>query len=183
MPRLIARATFLAVCGAACLLEAADIPRGAKISVRLDANLSSSSAWVGATFDGKLANELVVDGKTLAPAGARVRGWVTCVESAAISITLDHLATETLSHSLRTTDFTQRGKGSSPGQRGNVGIMTGDTIGGLGRTPRLPDGNLARGVPVGGSGPDAIIPAEMVVSFKVLKGMDVSPKPGPPKPD
>lgn len=83
----------------------------------------------------------------------------------------------------RTTDFTGRGKGSSPGQRGNAGNVIGDTTGGLGKTPPLPDGNIELGVPIGGSGPGAIIPAEMLVSSKVVKGVDVSPKPSPCKPD
>jgi hypothetical protein len=117
------------------LLAAADIPKGAKISARPDGNLSSISARVGDTFDGKLANGLVVSGKTFAPAGARVRGRVSYVESAAIPIMLDHLDTETLSYSPRTTDFAQRGEGSSPGQRGHAGTATGDTIGGRGKTP------------------------------------------------
>lgn len=130
-----------------------------------------------------MPHDLVVNRKTFVPAGARVRGRVPYVESAAISITLDHLDTETCRTYEVTTDFTGRGKGSSPGQRGNAGNVIGDTIGGLGKTPPLPDGNIELGVPIGGSGPGAIIPAEMPVSFKVVKGMDVSPKPSPHKPD
>ena len=133
-PRLIPMATLLGVGGAAGWLEAADTPKGAKISVRLNSSISSISARVGDTFEGELAHDLVVNGKTFAPAGARVRGRVTYVESAAISITLDHLDTEAVSCARRTTDFTQRGKGSSPGQRGNAGNVIGDTIGGLGKT-------------------------------------------------
>ena len=175
-------ATLLGVGGAAGWLEAADTPKGAKISVRLNSSISSISARVGDTFEGELAHDLVVNGKTFAPAGARVRGRVTYVESAAISITLDHLDTEAVSCARRTTDFTQRGKGSSPGQRGNAGNVIGDTIGGLGKTPPLPDGNIELGVPIGGSGPGAIIPAEILVSFQVVRGMDVSPKRSPRKP-
>jgi hypothetical protein len=169
---------LLLVCISALLANAADIPKGAKLSVRLDSPLSSRNARVGDTFDGNLSSDLVFNGKTFAPAGARVRGRVTDLGPASISITLDALETATSRYQLRTTDYTQRGKGttrgSSPGQRG-AGI--GDAIGGIGKTPPVPDGNLELGVPLGGSGSDAVIPAQMLVSFKVIKGIDVTPKP------
>jgi len=76
-PRLIPMATLLGVGGAAGWLEAADTPKGAKIIVRLNSSVSSISARVGDKFEGKLAHDLVGNGKTFAPAGARVRGRVT----------------------------------------------------------------------------------------------------------
>jgi hypothetical protein len=176
LPRIL-----LLICAAA-LAKGADIPKGTKISERLDSPLSSRNARVGVTFDSNLASDLVFNGKIFAPAGARLRGRVTDVESATVSITLDDLETGSSRYELKTTDYTQHGKGagrgSSPRQR-----AIGDTIAGTGKTPPTPDSNIELGVPLGGSGSDAVIPAQMLISFKVIKGRDLTPKPSAPKAD
>jgi hypothetical protein len=57
------------------------IPAGTPVTVRIGSEISSGSAKVGNTFDGTLANKLVVNGKTIAPAGSPVRGKVTLAKS------------------------------------------------------------------------------------------------------
>jgi len=57
------------------------IPSGTRITVRMGSSVSSASAAAGQKFDGTLAANLVVDGKTLARAGAPVRGKVTYAKS------------------------------------------------------------------------------------------------------
>src|SRR5581483_8178085 len=52
------------------------VPAGTPIAVRLQATVSSESAVSGQMFDAVLAEPLVVDGKTVAPAGAAAVGRV-----------------------------------------------------------------------------------------------------------
>jgi hypothetical protein len=57
------------------------IPSGTKLTVRTGSEMSSGTAKVGDRFDASLARDLVVNGKTIAKAGAPVRGKVTHAKS------------------------------------------------------------------------------------------------------
>jgi hypothetical protein len=57
------------------------IPAGTSIAVRLQNAVSSASAHPGDTFDAVLVNPLVIDGKTVAPAGAPATGRVVAVRN------------------------------------------------------------------------------------------------------
>jgi hypothetical protein len=61
----------------AAVAAAQTIPAGTKLTVRMGSEISSGSAKAGERFDAMLAHSLVVDGKTLAKAGAPVHGKVT----------------------------------------------------------------------------------------------------------
>src|SRR5690242_14941199 len=74
--------TFVVVCMLALTLTAsAAIPVGTKVTVRLGQAISSETAHTGDTWAGTLANDLVVDGKTVARAGDPVKGKVTYAKS------------------------------------------------------------------------------------------------------
>lgn len=53
------------------------IPAGTRLTIRMASGISSASAHSGQSFDASLARDLVVNGKTLAKAGAPVRGKVS----------------------------------------------------------------------------------------------------------
>jgi hypothetical protein len=57
------------------------IPSGTRLTVRMGSGISSGTAQGGQTFDAALARDLVVNGKTLARAGAPARGKVTYAKS------------------------------------------------------------------------------------------------------
>ncbi|MGH8204831.1 MAG: hypothetical protein ACREST_09495, partial [Steroidobacteraceae bacterium] len=57
------------------------IPAGTSLSVQLPAELSTKTAQVGQRISGNLTNDIVVDGKVVAKAGALVQGSVTQVVS------------------------------------------------------------------------------------------------------
>lgn len=57
------------------------VPAGTQLSVQIIAPVTTKTAQVGDNIDGRLANDLVVDGKTLAATGSAVRGSVTEVIS------------------------------------------------------------------------------------------------------
>ncbi len=69
------------VCLLSLSLMAADFPAGTKITIRVGQELSSGTAKSGQTFDGSLAQDVVVNGQTIAKAGAPVTGKVTSAKS------------------------------------------------------------------------------------------------------
>jgi hypothetical protein len=62
-------------------LPSVTVPAGAVLSVRLQNSLSSATAHAGDSFDAVLDDPLVVDGRTVAPRGAPVRGRVLAARS------------------------------------------------------------------------------------------------------
>jgi hypothetical protein len=65
----------------AVLASAQSVPAGAHITVRTDSQINSGSAHVGQSFHANLTKDLVVDGKTVAKAGAPAKGKVTYAKS------------------------------------------------------------------------------------------------------
>lgn len=57
------------------------VPAGTQLAVEIVAPVTTKTARVGDRIDARLANDIVIDGKTLVPAGAAVRGSVTEVIS------------------------------------------------------------------------------------------------------
>jgi hypothetical protein len=53
-----------------------NIPEGASITVSVDQTLSSNQSHSGDPFDASVAEAVVIDGKTVVPKGARVKGTV-----------------------------------------------------------------------------------------------------------
>jgi hypothetical protein len=60
----------------------ATVPSGTSIDVTLGTGLSSESASVGDVWNGAIAKSVVVDGRTLAPAGSVAHGTITGVNPA-----------------------------------------------------------------------------------------------------
>lgn len=65
----------------AAVAAAETIPAGTHLTVRIDSQINSGTAKAGQAFHGNLAHALVVNGKTLAPSGAPVKGKITFVKS------------------------------------------------------------------------------------------------------
>src|SRR5512142_2458250 len=70
-----------ALAGTAAAAVHANIPAGARISVRVTEKLSSETSQVGDRFHGTLAAPVVVNGRTMFPQGAAVTGQVAHVKS------------------------------------------------------------------------------------------------------
>jgi len=62
-------------------VSAQTLPAGSHITVRTDTQISSASAHTGQTFRGSLVKDLVVNGKTVAKAGAPAKGKVSYAKS------------------------------------------------------------------------------------------------------
>jgi hypothetical protein len=70
---------FLLALGMSALAQT--VPAGTRITVRTDSQLSSASAHTGQLFHANLAKDLVVNGKTIAKAGAPAKGKVAYAKS------------------------------------------------------------------------------------------------------
>jgi hypothetical protein len=64
----------------ALLTAAQSIPAGTRLTVRIDSQVSSKTAQAGDRFNANLTHDLVVNGQTIAKAGAPARGKVTYVK-------------------------------------------------------------------------------------------------------
>ena len=76
--KLLARVVLLALIST---MSAATIPAGTPVSVRISTSLNSGTNHTGDTWDGTLANDIVVGGRTIAKRGDPVRGKVTLAKS------------------------------------------------------------------------------------------------------
>lgn len=67
----------LLLTGAMWAQTTATVPEGTALRVKLETTISTFSSKVGDPFQGKISEAVVVDGKTMIPAGAAVEGRVT----------------------------------------------------------------------------------------------------------
>src|SRR5258708_32739283 len=70
---------FLLAFGVSALAQT--VPAGTRITVRTDSQINAASAHVGQSFHANLVKDLVVDGKSIAKAGAPVKGKVAYAKS------------------------------------------------------------------------------------------------------
>jgi hypothetical protein len=74
---------FAATLGAVLLAAAAwaqngiSVPEGTPLKTKLQTTISTFSSKVGDPFQGKISEPVVIDGKTVIPAGATIEGRVT----------------------------------------------------------------------------------------------------------
>lgn len=99
--------------------EVIQVPAGTKMTVRLDQSVSTERNSSGDTFRAHLAQPLVVQGKTLAPAGSQVVGELTHVDDsdrvkgrAEMTLALRKLITNGKEYSLQTNSRTFRAQGT-----------------------------------------------------------------------
>lgn len=156
------------------------IPRGHKIFVQLDRTLTSNGAKSGDTFEATLAQNVEVGGRVLAPAGARVRGYVSLAETSegqqkpgTLTIELSSIELEKASYPLSTTSVTRRGKErKSEASRPGPATVAGSVIDVLaaGRHAPLETPQVDANAEVGGKGGlEAIMPAQLVMVFKTRR--------------
>ena len=121
-----------------------EIPSGTEIDVRLTNVLSSATAQVEDRFEGTTLVDLSINGRTVIPAGAVVRGVVTAVEPATrtnrtgrMTVSFDQVTVNNRSYPIRGT-VTQaiesegiRGEVGRTAAGAGVGAIIGGIIGGV----------------------------------------------------
>ena len=152
------------------------IPAGTKITIRTGAEISSGSAKVGDAFEASLARELVAGGKTIAKAGAPVKGRVTLAKSSGrlhapgqLSLRLTSVAGFPVS----TTSYHLEGKGHTKGNAEKIGggAAAGAVIGALAGGGKgagigaLAGGAAGTGLAAATGKEEAVVKAETALTF------------------
>jgi hypothetical protein len=109
-----------------------EVPAGTELDVRLQNSLNSGTAQVEDRFEATTLVDLVLDGRTLVPAGSLLRGVVSSVEpatrtnrTAKMTVTFDQLTVNGRTHPIRAT-VTQAIQGEGiKGEMGRVGVGAG----------------------------------------------------------
>jgi len=173
---MLRRILLIAVVVLAASLALAQIPAGTPVTVRIGSEISSATAKVGQTFEGTLAKDVVVSGKTVAKAGSPVRGKVTLAKSSGrlhapgqLSIRLTSVASTTVA----TTSYRVEGKSHTKSNATKIGggAAAGAIIGALaGGGKGAAIGTVAgagagTGVAAATGKEEAVIPSEQVVTF------------------
>lgn len=134
-----------------------EVPTGTELDVRLQSALNSGTAKVEDRFEATTLVDLVVDGRTLVPAGSVMRGVVTSVEPATrtnrtgrMTVSFDQLTVGTRNYPMRgmVTQAIEsegiRGEAGRAGAGAGAGAIIGGLLGGF-------KGAIA-GILVGGGG-------------------------------
>jgi hypothetical protein len=110
------------------------VPSGTPVTVRLSTAVSSASNHAGDRFDAVLDAPLVVNGKTIAPAGAAVTGKVVAAEESGhlqhpgmIQLALDTITIDNKAVPVTTSSVIARG---SSHEKRNLAWIGGSTAGG-----------------------------------------------------
>jgi hypothetical protein len=77
MKKVLGSLGVLLLAAAAWAQSAVSVPEGTPLKVKLQTTISTFSSKVGDQFQGKLIDPVLIDGKTVIPAGATVEGRVT----------------------------------------------------------------------------------------------------------
>ncbi|HVN94328.1 MAG TPA: hypothetical protein VMT38_11555 [Terracidiphilus sp.] len=119
---------------------AVDLPAGTRIHVRLDQDLGSKISQPGDTFSATVADDVVLDGQTVIPAGAHAEGTVIDAKAlghikggAYLELRLERVHTRWGSYPVATSsiDRAEKGKGKRTALMAGGGGAFGALIGGL----------------------------------------------------
>jgi hypothetical protein len=167
---------------AAAFAVAQTIPAGTSVTVRIGSEISSGTATVGQAFEGSLARKLVVGGKTIAPAGATVRGKVTLAKSSGrlhapgqLSIRLTSIQASGRPIAVSSSSYHVEGKGHMKSNATKIGggAAAGAVIGALAGGGKgaaigsVVGAGAGTGVAAATGREEAVISAEKAVAFTV----------------
>ena len=175
---------MLLLCSA-LLVNAATIPAGTKVTVRMGSELSSATAKAGETWKGTVAKDVVVDGNTVAKTGDDVTGKVTLAKSSGrlhapgqLSVRLTSVNGEAVSSS----PYGRKGKSHTKSNATKIGggAAAGAVIGAIAGGGKgaaigtLAGGAAGTGVAAYTGKQEAVIPAETVMTFTITAGTSAS---------
>ena len=180
MLRKILAVLALILCAAWALSQT--IPSGTSVTVRIGSEISSASAKAGQAFEGSLAHNLVVEGKTVAHSGTPVHGKITHAKSsgrlhAPGELTLRLTAIEADGHMqpVSSSAYAVKGKSHTKSNATKIGGGTaaGALIGGLAGGGKgaaigaVAGAGAGTGVAAATGKEEAIIPAEHAITFRI----------------
>jgi len=175
------RKSIVVLLAVAAMASAETVPAGAHITVRTDSQISSATAHVGQTFRANLTKDFVVDGKTIAKAGAPATAKVTFAKSSGrlhapgqltVRLTSIQLA-DGKSMLVSTSAFRAKGKSHTKSNAVKIGggAAAGALIGGLAGGPKgmligsAVGAGAGTGVAAATGKEEAVIHAETAITF------------------
>ena len=156
------------------------IPAGTHFTVRTDSQISSGTAKTGQSFNANLANDLIVNGKVLAKAGAPARGKVTYAKSSGrlhdpgeLTLRLTSVEISGKMVPISTSGFHAKGKSHTKSNATKIGggTVTGAVLGGVfggGKGALIgaaAGGAAGTGLAAATGKQEAVIHAESVLTF------------------
>jgi hypothetical protein len=164
------------------------LPQGTVLTVRLNEALSSKTNHTGDTFTAVIEEPVEVDGKVVIPKGASANGTVTEAKArgkikgnATLRLVLDSITIKEKEYDIRTSAVARNmeGKGKRTAAIGGGGAATGAIVGAVAGGAKGFGIGMLVGAGVGLAGgaftgnKNIELPAETVLSFKLLKPVDV----------
>jgi len=167
------------------LSNAATIPSGTRVTVRLGSEISSATARTGQTWRGTLARDVVVHGKTVARTGDEVSGRITHAKSSGRLHAPGQLSlrlTSVKGQRVTSSRYARQGKSHTKGNVEKIGggAAAGAVIGGIaGGGKGAAIGTLAgagagTGVAAATGKEEAVLPAESVMTFTITGSTSAS---------
>jgi hypothetical protein len=168
-----------------------NLPAGTHLRVRLDQDLGSRISHTGDAFSATLADDVLVNGQTVIPKGARADGSVIDAKplghikgGAVLQIRLDRVTTNWGSYPVATSsiDRAEKGKGKRTAEFAGGGGAFGAIIGGLagGKKGALIGGLAGAGAGTAGSAmtgnKEIVLPAETLLTFKLESPVHITEK-------
>lgn len=166
------------------LAQKVTVPAGTRVLVRMVDTIDSSKAKTGDLFTASLETNLQVDGKTVAPRGAKVIGKVAEAKSAGkfkgsseLKLELVDIVLNGNKYPLLTTTFDTKGKGEGKetskkviGGAGLGALIGGIAGGGTGAAIGVAAGAVGGTVMAGSKkGEQLVIPSEALIEFRLAQ--------------
>lgn len=160
----------------ASIALAQSIPAGTTITIRVGSEITSGKANVGDVFEGSLSKSIVVGGRTVAKAGAPVRGKVTLAKSSGRLHAPGQLSLRLTSVNgtpVSTTSFHIEGKSHTKGNAEKIGggAAAGAVIGAIAGGGKgagigaLAGGAAGTGLAAATGKQEAVVKAESAITF------------------
>ena len=168
----------IALLALTALAGAAAIPAGTPVTVRLTSQISSGTAQAGQAFEGTLARNVVVNGKTVAKAGAPVKGRVTRAKPSGRLHAPGQLTlrlTSVNGQPVRSSAVRRQGKSHTKSNVSKIGggAAAGAVIGAIAGGGKgaaigtLAGGAAGTGLAAATGKQEAVFPAESVLTFRI----------------
>jgi hypothetical protein len=162
------------------------VPSGTSMSMTMDAEVSTKDKVVGDAFTATLANDVVVDGKVVFPAGSRVSGHVAEAERPGKSsgrgrmvLSYDTISAYGKSYSIDTMGAAIQGKSGTAGDATKIvggaaaGAILGKVLGGKAGTGAAVGAAAGTGAALLSRGPDPKVEAGQTVTITLDRSVTV----------
>ena len=162
------------------------VPAGTALSLTMDAEVSTKDKVVGDAFTATLANDVVVDGKVVFPAGSKVSGHVAEAERPGktsgrgkMVLSYDSISAYGKTYAIDTMGAAIQGKSGTAGDATKIvggaaaGAILGKVLGGKAGTGAAIGAAAGTGAALMSRGPDPVVKAGAGVSITLDRSVTV----------